>query len=107
MGSSAGTQRYSVHSETRLPLAQPACVLWALEHGVRADEALGGAQWHSVWKSRSAPLRVFYNPLIDWDLFLFFWSVQKKGVRCDIFLANYAVWNCFGRKVDGFRESWI
>ena len=29
MGSSAGTQRYSVHSETRLPLAQPACVLWA------------------------------------------------------------------------------
>ena len=43
MGSSAGTQRYSVHSETRLPLAQPACVLWALEHGVRADEALGGA----------------------------------------------------------------
>ena len=29
MGSSAGTQRYSVHSGTRLPLAQPAYVLWA------------------------------------------------------------------------------
>ncbi len=30
MGSSAGTKRwYSVRSETRSPLAQPACVLWA------------------------------------------------------------------------------
>ena len=55
-------------------------------------------------KSRSAPLRVFYNPLIDWDLFLFFGVFKKRGYVATFFLANYAVWNCFGRKVDGFEN---
>ena len=55
-------------------------------------------------KSRSAPLRVFYNPLIDWDLFLFFGVFKKRGCVATFFLANYAVWNCFGRKVNGFEN---
>ena len=55
-------------------------------------------------KSRSAPLKVFYNPLIDWDLFLFFGVFKKRGYVATFFLANYAVWNCFGRKVDGFEN---
>ena len=36
-GSSAGAERNSLRFATRLPLAQSAGVLWALEHGVRPD----------------------------------------------------------------------
>ena len=34
--------RYSLRFATRLSLARLACVLWALEHGIRPDETLGG-----------------------------------------------------------------
>ncbi len=64
----------------------------------------GGGNGIRFEKSRSAPLRVFYNPLIDWDLFLFFGVFKKRGCVATFFLANYAVWNCFGRKVDGFEN---
>ena len=58
-------------------------------------------------KSRSAPLRVFYNPLMDWDLFLFFWSVQKRGLRCDVFFGKLCCMELFRTESGWVRESWI
>ncbi len=64
MGSSAaGTKRYSVHSETRLPLAQPTCVLWAFWNTVyvqmrcwaeRGVLAAVFERWRERWRGRGS-----------------------------------------------------
>ena len=108
-GGQRETPRPTIVQRQQMDLSRPPFADYFLDRTPHPHALSPGCRTNGIRfeKNRSAPLRVFYNPLIDWDLFLFFWSVQKKGLRCDVFFGKLCCMALFRTESGWVRESWI